>query len=55
MTKHDTIVEWVWKRTSLMILTAIDPSTLSRGIFGKTTVPSGIAYTSTSEQSIPLR
>jgi len=37
------------------VLTAIGPSTLIRGTLGKTTVPSGIAYTSTSEQSTPLR
>lgn len=38
-----------------MVLTAIGPSTLNRGTFGKTTDPSEIAYTSTSEQSTPLR
>jgi len=37
------------------VLTAIGPSTLIRGTLGKTTVPSGIAYTSTSEQSTPRR
>lgn len=40
---------------NLQVLTAIGPSILNRGTLGKTTVPSGIAYTSTSEQSIPLR
>lgn len=44
-----------WRKASLMVLTAIGPSTRSRGTFGKTTDPSEIAYTSTSEQSIPPR
>ena len=36
-------------------LTATGPSTLIKGTFGKTTEPSGMEYTSTSEQSISLR
>lgn len=43
------------EKTSLMVLTAIGPSILSNGTFGKTTDPSETEYTSTSEQSIPLR
>jgi len=40
---------------SKYVLTAIGPSILSMGTIGKTTDPSGIAYTSTSKQSILLR
>jgi hypothetical protein len=36
-------------------LTATGPSTLIKGTFGKTTEPSGMEYTSTSEQSTSLR
>jgi hypothetical protein len=42
-------------KNSLMVLTAIGPSILSRGTLGKTTEPSAMEYTSTSEQSNPLR
>lgn len=45
----------MWRKASLVVLTAIGPSTRSRGTFGKTTDPSVIACTSTSEQLIPLR
>jgi len=37
------------------VLTATGPSTLIKGTFGKTTDPSGMEYTSTSEQSTSLR
>jgi hypothetical protein len=55
--KHDInfiIIKNV-EKASFMVLTAIGPSILSNGTFGKTTDPSVAEYTSTSEQSIPLR
>jgi hypothetical protein len=39
----------------VFVLTATGPSTLIKGTFGKTTDPSGMEYTSTSEQSTSLR
>ena len=51
----------IWKTYTSRItgegfeLTATGPSTLIKGTFGKTTEPSGMEYTSTSEQSTPLR
>ena len=51
---HEQIINYN-QMVGPMELTATEPSTLIRGILGKTMEPSGIAYISMSEQLSSLR